>query len=471
MDEINQLKQLIEVQSEMITKQAAAIARHEDAIIHLEAQGLSEPGQHVAKKARNDDGADNALLTEAKAACAILFAKCHFVNDVPSVTLAKLKPEFEAVLRQPEKMLFLNWDRLYKMAKSALEKKNNKVLATYASSDLMITNALLRKTITGQFCSDPFGSIRDIGLLKNYVSLTHFAPPRDSHFLAAARAQALNEQNDQTFGQSDTHLTKKETNLIGQGPFDDALSTILGCVANFLLVADIVVGIHTSWASHSENPFIVNLLIKMATLFTNNTAKAKVKVESERIPHLLFNIFCGFQDVLGCLGAILMETPAVINVQNNENIDDSAFTTPYRIYTDRLKLFSDFVEFSATGELYNPKPSFYLFHPPAARAPIEDSKPEARKEKTKPANSAKGKGPTPEIEQGNWITAEAGIDISQNWKFDGFLFCRNHAFTNLTCKIPSCKHPHLTWAKLSADKKASVIAYIESTDTKFRLAK
>jgi len=51
---IDQLKQLIEVHSELIAKQAAAIARHEDAIFHLEAQGLSDPSsgiQHVAKKA------------------------------------------------------------------------------------------------------------------------------------------------------------------------------------------------------------------------------------------------------------------------------------------------------------------------------------------------------------------------------------------------------------------------------------
>jgi len=303
------------------------------------------------------------------------------------------------------------------------------------------------------------------------VSLTHFAPPRDSQYLAAARAQALNEQNDQTFGQSDTHLTKKESSLIGQGPFDDDISTILGCVANFLVFADIVVGIHPSWASHTENPFIVNLLIKMATLFTNNNVRAKVRVESERIPHLLFNIFCSFQDVLGCFGSILMETAAIFNVKSDENIDDSAFTTPYRIYNDRFKVFSDFVDFSSPDELSVQKQSFFLFHPAAAtRAPIEDSKPDAGKGKPKPANTTKGKVPIPDIEQGNWITAEAGIDISQNWKFDGFLFCRNHAFTNLTCKIPTCRHPHLTWGKLSAEKKASVKAYIESTD-KFRLAK
>jgi len=165
---INQLKQLIEVQSELIAKQAAAIARHDDAILQLEAQGLSDPSsgiQHVAKKARNDDGLDNALIIEAKAACAVLFAKCTFTKNNPSVTLATLKPEFEAVLRQPEKTLMISWERLYKMAKSAL-KTETKVLATYASSDLMITNALLRKSITGQFFSDPFGGIKDIGLLK-----------------------------------------------------------------------------------------------------------------------------------------------------------------------------------------------------------------------------------------------------------------------------------------------------------------
>ena len=471
---ITQQATTIAEQSATIAEQSATIARHDAFINKLEMHGLADIGldTHISKKTRLDEGPDTSLLTEAKAACAVLFANCTFVDQTPKVTLAKLKPEFEAVLKQPEKSLMLNWDRLYKTAKAQL-KNDAKFLATFASCDLMFTNALLRKSVTGQFYSDSFGGITDVAALKHYVCLTHFAPPVASSTLSAARAQAIAELNDQSFGQSDNHLTKKETSLFGQGPFDTDIDTVLGCVANFLVFADIVVGIHPSWGHHQDNPLIVNLLMKLTGLFMNHQARNRVKLIMLSTPHLVFNIFCGIQDILGSFGSILMETTAILDVRRNENFDDTTFSTPYMIYEQRYKKFNDFVTFAVQGDLSSAYPSYLIFHPPAAttRVPIEESKQDAGKGKTKPSNTNKGKDQAPEIEQGNWLTAEPGVNISQAGKFDGFPFCRNHAFTNLTCKIATCKHPHYKWGKLPADKKALLQAYVASTDNTFRLVK
>jgi hypothetical protein len=209
---INQLKGLIEAQGKTIARQGVAIARHESTLRDMELVGeqsiTSITDQPATKKARNEDR-DNVLLTEARSACALLFAKVVFdANDIPQVTLAQLKPEFEVVLREPDKTLMVHWDRLHKTAKAAL-KHDAKFLATYASADFMVSNVLLRKIICGQLYSEPFGGITDINHLKTWSCLTHFAPPVDSTTLAAFRAQAIAEQNDQSFGQNETFLKKR----------------------------------------------------------------------------------------------------------------------------------------------------------------------------------------------------------------------------------------------------------------------
>jgi hypothetical protein len=238
-----------------------------------------------------------------------------------------------------------------------------------------------------------------------------------------------------------------------------------------------MVGINSSWSSHQDNPFIVNLLIKLATVFMNNQARAKVKTSSLTLPHLVHNIFCGFQDILGAFGRILMETPSVLHVRTNENIDDSLYVGPHRVFSDNIKKFSNFVELSQHGDFFVPLPSYETFHGKPTKPTPENVKHDIQGKGKKRSDKGQGRdsngkdGNPSDVEQGNWLTAAAGVTISQHWKLDGFQFCRNHAFTNLTCKNPQCKYDHFKWGKIPADKKVLVKSYVDASDNKFRLAK
>jgi hypothetical protein len=410
-----------------------------------------------------DAESEPVLLLEARAVLGLLFARCDLQGDTLTVSLPPLQSEFEGILKQPERALYQHWERLHATKKLGLQSDN--LLATLVSPNFRILLPLLRKICIGQMFSEHFGTIEDVEVLKDRWSLVHFAPPKHSVEWTAANAQALKESNDLSFNQADIHLVRKETALISPGPFDNDILSILGCISNFLVFADIVVGIR--WGHHPNNPAVVNCFLQLASLFF--TPKARYAIDSLRakMPHLLFNIFGQFQDILSEFGKIITCSTSVIKLHQNEVMDYTLYRGSVILFQDTNKAMKDLIERSMANPYQMAMTSITTFYPPRPQKG-DDGKGKGKLD----GDDGKKKGGANDVpEQGNWISVKRGVNVPKNWAYNGFSFCFCHAFAELTCKKKVCTYPHLKWDQVTDDHKVTLRTYVDANKDKFSLLK
>jgi len=410
-----------------------------------------------------DVESEPVLLFEARAVLGLLFARCDLQGDTLTVSLPPLQSEFEGILKQPERALHPHWERLHATKKMGLQTDN--LLATLVSTNFRILLPLLRKICMGQMFSEPFGTIETVEVLKDSWSLVHFAPPKHSAEWMAANAQALKESNDLSFNQADIHLVRKETALISPGPFDNDILSILGCISNFLVFADIAVGIR--WCHHPNNPAVVNCFLQLAALFF--TSKARYAIDSLRakMPHLLFNIFGQFQDILSEFGKIITCSTSVIKLHQHEAIDYTLYRGSVILFKQTIKDMTNLIERSITNPYQMAMTSITTFYPP--RPPKgDDGKGKGKSD----GDDGKKKGGANDVpEQGNWISAKKGVRVAQTWTYNEFSFCFCHAFAELTCKKKACTYPHFKWDQIADNHKATLRVYVDANKDKFSLLK
>ena len=415
---------------------------------------------------------------EIRAILGLLFA--HVDQDDPSkVVLGTLKPDIETLFAK--KNFNAHWDRLHGHAKKKHTDENAHFLASCLSDDFQVHPALLKRLVTGQIHHNPLANLFSKDVLRNDVFLMHFASPTtewEQHEHLQYSRQTREEGDNELFNQPSIHRVRKDTTLHIFLSFCDNVENILATIANFMIVAGTLVVV-PEWGTSAYNPSIINYFHDLANLFTKADARNRIAVLSKQpqFRHLLFSIFCCFQDILGSFGNIIRNSDLVSQVLSNPSTDDIDFS----IYRNTVKEFHSskkalelLVLRSQTSAFVSAPMSFSIIFPPKAKDETNKGKDYTIQDSNRFKRNGKDGKPYPKSEsKGDWL-----LHIDRTKKLTTFsfadcnigLFCLCFATKDYNCKWgSSCKNPHIDYASLADNKKEALKAYLASNNT-FKLA-
>jgi hypothetical protein len=450
--------------------------------------------QRIPKKARrepndDDDSEEKSILSmdlslnksdsnpEVRAVLGLLFAIVD-QDDPSKVTLATLQPGIETLFTK--KNFISHWDRNHGHAKQKHTNDNAHFLASCLSDEFQVLPSLLRRLVSGQIYPYPMANLRSKETYGSDVFLMHFASPTTSSELADHQQhsrQTREECDNDLFDQPAYHRAKKSTSLHIFLSFCDNIENILASIANFMIVAGTLVVV-PEWGISSANPSIINYFHELANLFTKADARNRIAslAKQPQLQHLLFSVFCCFQDILGSFGNIIRKSDLVsqlISGSPTDDMDFSIFANTVSEFNRAKDILDLLVTRSNTSSFVSAPMSFNVLFPSKKNDEANKGKEKEEGNRPKKHNDKDRKPYSKGDPKGDWLLHVDRTKKLTTFKFqDSGIdpFCLCFAVKDYTCRYGiNCKNHHLDYSTLADNKKEALKAYL-ATNNAFKLA-
>jgi hypothetical protein len=482
----------------------------------LQAGGKLSSGSPSSSPTHKKPKKDNTAIYQA--ILQVMFAIRDENDEGEKVyKLPKLTANCLELLAQSDTHSFsTTWRFMHNRSKHQVS-ESSEALASRASTHFLASVQLVKKFLSGVMYSLPLGRLNNINVWKNDWSLAHFSTPVDNSDYKSFHQQYQDEANsDLQYSVDSVHATKKNFNLFFQNHFDESIETILQCVANFILFASTLVHIPSPWTISSQNPQLINILLRLSEELVKEDTKTALAECSKTYPHVYFTVFSYFQDILSAVGHQLQIGDAIGIAKSIDDPNTTFLSADLYKEVENQAFYSREKLSNLLNDLTLPaKPpaSYDKIHPPLA-APTTKSNPvdttsfpntnQSRNKKydnqntgnTTNANTiaqavvralASGKGGStlpdgvknknPPDGKGDWLEISSGT--KPNEFFEGkpreLAFCLHHALKGFKCNMPRpCKYKHVAYCDFTNEQKALFDAHLNEKNKdaiRFSLAK